>query len=289
MPPEVIVPPLPAVADEPPAGSLYRHSFHVITALRELWRNREVMISLTERGLRSRYKQTTLGFAWALITPVSLMVVFTLFFKRIAHVDTGDVPYPIYSYVGLLPWTLFSGAVSGSGTVLISNASLLNKVYCPREIFPLSAVAIAVVDTLCAVSALVVLMAIDGFAPAATTYWAVPLVAVLLVFTVAVSLLLSSITVYLRDVRYALPIVLQLGLFATPIAYRFDSIPAGWRPLYSIVNPLGPVIDGLRRSVLDGRSPELGLLLCAAASSVVLLAVSFVVFKRLEPGFADVS
>ncbi len=283
------VPGFPEVGDAPPPELLYRRRIRVGESLRELWRHREVTRSLTERGLRARYKQTIFGVTWALITPLTLMVVFTVFFKRVADIDTEGVPYPLYAYVGLLPWTLFSSAVNGSSSTIVSNTSLLNKVYCPREVFPLSSVLVAVVDALCASTALVVLFVITGVAPAATSYWVVPLLAVLLTFGIGVALIVSAVTVYLRDIRYGLPIILQLGLFATPIAYRFEDIPERWRGLYSAANPLGPVIDGLRRSILYGEAPRLGLLGIAAASSVVVLCVGYAVFKRLEPGFADVA
>jgi ABC-2 type transport system permease protein/lipopolysaccharide transport system permease protein len=285
----VPVPGLPDVGNAPPPELLYRHRLRIAESLRDLWRHREVALSLTERGLRARYKQTMFGVAWALITPLTLMVVFTIFFKRVADVDTGDVPYSVYAYVGLLPWTLFSGAVNGSATTILTNTSLLNKVYCPREVFPVSSVAMAVVDAACATTALVVLFLVTGFVPSTSSYWAVPLVALLLLYAMGVSLIVSAVTVYLRDIRYGLPILLQLGLFATPIAYSFDKIPTAWQPLYSAVNPLAPIIDGLRRAVLFGTAPELDLVAIAGVSTFVVLGLGYALFKRLEPGFADVA
>src|SRR3954469_16512280 len=128
------------VADEPPLELIYRRKVRFFTAMKELWAARELVGTLTERSLASRYKQTFLGFAWSLITPVTLMVVFTVFLRRVARIDTGATPYPIFSYVGLLPWTFFSNAVSASSLVILSNNSLLNKVYCPREVFPISTI-----------------------------------------------------------------------------------------------------------------------------------------------------
>ena len=248
-----------AVADGPPPEILFKRRLDVRAALRELWASRELVRTLTERNLRTRYKQTFLGFAWSLITPVLLMVVFTVFFKRVAKIDTGDIPYPIFSYVGLLPWTFFSGAVTASGTVIIMNNSLLNKVYCPREVFPISTITSAAVDTACAMVALVVLFVVQGFAPTAGIVWVPMLTLILVVFTLGVCLFLSAVTVYVRDIRYGLPIIMQLGLFATPVAYSFyDMVPAAWRPLYAAVNPLGPVIQGYRDTVLFGREPAVG-------------------------------
>jgi ABC-2 type transport system permease protein/lipopolysaccharide transport system permease protein len=279
-----------AVADAPPPEILFRRKVHVIASVKELWAVREVIGTLTERTLRSRYKQTFLGFAWAVITPVMLMVVFTVFLKRMAHIDTGGIPYPIFSYVGLLPWSFFSGAVSLSSSVILTNSALLNKIYCPREVFPISTITSSAVDTACAMVALLLLFIVNGYAPTGGAMWVPVLTIVLLLFTLGVCLLLSALTVYLRDLRYGVGIILQLGLFATPVAYSLNGVvPEAWRPLYAAVNPLGPVIQGYRDTVLLGHRPQFGLLGIAAVSSIVWVVVGYVSFKKLETGFADVA
>src|SRR4051812_23360543 len=288
--PQGAVPAASAVADGPPLNTLYRHPISVRKGVRELWAHRELVSTLTERSIRSRYKQTFLGFAWAIITPVMLMVVFTVFLTRVAKIDTGGIPYPIFTYVGLLPWTFFAGAVSSAGTAILSNNSLLNKIYCPREVFPISTIAASAVDTLCAVLALVVLFVTNRYAPTGGVFWVPLLTFILVLFTLGVCLVVSAVTVYLRDLRYGLGIILQLGLFATPVAYSFyAAVPEQWQPLYSAINPLGPIIQSFRDTVLQGLQPKLGLLTIAFFSSLVWLAVGWVVFKRMEPGFSDVA
>jgi len=279
----------PVVPEGPPPELRFRRRVRMGVALRDLWRFRELIRSLTERQIRARYKQAALGLAWALIIPLVYTLVFTLFFSRVADVDTGGAPYALFAYLGLLPWTFFSASVSGASLSLVSNMSLLNKVNCPREVFPLSAVAGAGVDSMVATAMLGLLFALSGFAPRATSYWVPVLVAIVIVFTVAVGLVLSSVTVYLRDVAHIVPIGLQVGLFATPVAYGIEVVPSEYHWVYAVVNPIAPAIDGLRRCMLEGVAPRLGLVALAAASSLTLLAVGFRVFKRLETGIADVA
>jgi ABC-type polysaccharide/polyol phosphate export permease len=258
-------------------------------AIRELWGAGELLRTLAERELRARYKQAVLGFGWAIITPVVLMVVLSLVFPRLADMDTQGAPYPLFVYLGLLPWTFFSSSVLQGGQSLVNNATLLNKVYCPREVFPISSVVVAGIDTAISTLVLGVLFIITGFAPKATSVWVPVMLVVQITFTLAVTLLASAVLVYFRDLRHALPIVLQLGLFATPVAYSIDLVPESVRTLYCMLNPLAPVIDGYRRTVLWGEPPAWDLLGPAAASSALLLVVSYAVFKRLETGLADVA
>ena len=273
-----------------PAPELRFHrSLRPVAMLRELWARRELVAVLTERDLRARYKQTKVGFGWALLTPFLLMVVFTLVFDRVADVPTNGIPYPVFSYIGLLPWVFFSGSLSKGAISITSNLSLLNKVYCPREVFPLSTVAVSAVDTAIATSILAILFVVYGVVPTPEAVWVPVLVAVLVAFTCGVTLLLSACVVYLRDIRQVLPMLLQFGLFATPIGYSLEEIPRAWWPAYAAANPLGPVIDGLRRCVLLGEPPRLGLLAIAAVSSALWLSVAYLLFKRMETGFADVA
>ena len=283
-------PPPAVVADEPPPEILYRRKLSLLRSVKELWAARELIGTLTERSLRSRYKQTFLGFAWSLITPVVLMIVFTVFLRRLARIDTGGVPYPIFAYIGLLPWSFFSNAVSASSLVILSNNSLLNKVSCPREVFPISTITSSAVDTVCAMAALVVLFVVLGFSPTAGVVWVPPLTVVLLIFTLGVCLVLSAITVYVRDMRHFVGLILQFGLFASPVAYSMTKVvPKDWQPVYAALNPLGPLLQGYRDTVLYGRQPRFGLLAIATVSSVVWAFGGYVVFKRLETGFSDVA
>jgi ABC-2 type transport system permease protein/lipopolysaccharide transport system permease protein len=277
-------------ATAPPPELRFRRRVRLGAALRELWRARELVFSLAERDLRARYKQAVLGFSWAVVTPLLLMVAFSLVFPRVAKIDTGGVPYPLFSYLGLVPWAFFSTSVSQGGTNIINNAGLLNKVYCPREVFPIASVAVAAVDGLIATLVLGVLFVVFSFAPQPESYWVPVLLAIQLVFTTGVAMALSSVMVYVRDIRHLLPIALQLGLFATPVAFSLDQmVPAGLQPVYVALNPLGGVIDGYRQAVLYGQQPDLQLLSIAAISATVMFLAAYALFKRLETGFADVA
>lgn len=273
----------------PPPELRFKRRVRFGPALAELWAARELVMTLAERDLRARYKQAVLGFAWAILTPVTLMVVFSLFFQRVAKIDTRGVPYPLFSYVGLIPWTFFSSAVSQGGLSLVANKALLNKVYCPREVFPLAGVAIAAVDMVSASAALAVLFAVYTFLPHGEAVWFPLLFLVQIAVTAGVVLFISGLLVYLRDLRHALPIMLQLGLFATPVAYGIQEIPESARLAYAALNPLAPVIDGYRRTLLYGQAPDWELLGVAMASATVLLTSGYWLFKRLEVNIADVA
>ena len=275
------------VPEAPPAELRFRRRIRVGSSLRELWLSRELIRSLAERDLRARYNQAFLGFAWAILTPVAMMVVFTIFFQGVAKIDTGGVPYALFAYVGLVPWTFFSSSVSQGGQSLLTNTNVLTKVYCPREVFPLASMAVAAVDTLLATLVLGLLFVITGFMPKPTSVWVPVMLVVQVTFTFGVTLIMSAVLVFLRDLRHVLPIILQLGLFATPVAYGMDVVAPQYRVLYSALNPLAPVIDGYRRTILLGLPPDWHLLGPGAVTSALLLAFGYVVFKRLEPGFAD--
>jgi ABC-2 type transport system permease protein/lipopolysaccharide transport system permease protein len=281
-----------AASDElmaPSSELRYRRRIRLVRSMRALWRARELVRTLSERELRARYKQAVLGFAWAVVTPLALMAVFTLFFNRLAQIPTGGAPYPLFAYLGLLPWTFFSTSVNQGGQSLIQNIPLLNKVSCPREVFPIASVAVAGLDMAVALGALGVLFVVYGFLPQATSAWVPLLLLIQVAFTLGVALVTSAIIVYLRDLRHALPILLQLGLFATPVAYGIDVVPTRFQQLYVVVNPLAAVIDGYRSTVLLGQPPPWDLILPAAISSAVFLALGYILFKRMETGFADVA
>lgn len=273
----------------PPKELRFRRPLRLRTAVGEFWRARELVLALAERELRVRYKQAVLGFAWAVVTPLALMVAFTLFFNRVARVDTGGAPYPLFSYLGLIPWMFFSTSVSVGGQSLVTNVGLLNKVYCPREVFPTASVLVAGFDSAVTVGVLGVLFAVTGYAPRLTSLWVPVLLLVQVAFAVGVTLVVSAVVVYLRDLRHALPIVLQLGLFATPVAYGIEVVPPSLRAAYAAVNPLASVIEGYRRTVLLGLPPDWHLLWPGALTAAAVLVAGYVLFKRLEVGLADVA
>jgi ABC-2 type transport system permease protein/lipopolysaccharide transport system permease protein len=277
------------VGHEPPASLRYRRHITFREAMTELWQARELTRTLVERDLRIRYKQTVLGFGWALIGPVVFMLVFTVFFQSAGHFATGGVPYALFSYTGLVPWTFFATAVTMGSTSLITNLMLLNKVYCPREVFPIATIVTSAVDAAVATLVLLILFAVYGYPPAATSFWVPVLVLVEVVFTLGITLFASAVLIYLRDVRYIVPLVIQVGMFASPVVYGINVIPLGLRPLYAIVDPMGPIIESFRLTILHGRPPDGGLLGLAAAASLVWLVGGYLIFKRLETGIADIA
>jgi ABC-2 type transport system permease protein/lipopolysaccharide transport system permease protein len=274
------------VLDAPPPEYRWRRSANVVTSIRRSWSYRELLRSLIERQLRSRYKQAVLGFTWALAAPVSLMVVFVLINSK-ADIQTNGVPYSLFAFVGLLAWTFFSSGVNGAATSLLGNTSLLTKTACPRELFPLSSIAVAGVDTLVASIVLVILFIVNGFAPKPETVYVPILFLVELAVTMGLSLIFAIAVVYLRDLRHALGLFLQVGLLATPVAYGLDVIPSSVRWLYCMLNPLAPVIDGYRRTMLEGQPPQWGYLGLGCITTVVVLVFGFWAFKRWEGGVVD--
>jgi ABC-type polysaccharide/polyol phosphate export permease len=260
-------------------------------ALVEIWGARELIRTLAERDLRARYKQTVLGLAWAVVTPLLLMGVFTLVFTKLSKVDSHGAPYVLFAYTGLVPWTFFSSSLTGGGSSLVANMSIVNKIYCPREVFPIAAIATALVDTLISTAVLGIIFAATGTVPKVQTAYVPLALLVLSAFALGMTLIVASLLVYLRDLRQALPILLQLGLFATPVAYGIELIAKSHTKLlvYSALNPLAPVIDTIRRTTLFGQAPDWGSLGAGAATSVLVLAGGYWLFKKLETGIADVA
>jgi ABC-2 type transport system permease protein/lipopolysaccharide transport system permease protein len=276
---------------EPRREIWFRRRFNLWGHLREVWEFREFAVTLAERDLRARYKQAFLGFLWAILTPLMLMIAFTFLFTRFAKVDSHGVPYALFSYVALVPWTFFSASVSGGGTSIINNMPVLNKVYSPRELFPIATMAVAAVDALLSGLVLGLIFLVTHRMPHVEGVYMVVLIPVLIIFTLAVTLATSALLVFLRDLRHALPLLLQFALFATPVAYGLDAIAHSQTALmvYSALNPLAPTIDGFRRTLLYGQPPDWGPFGVGAAASLVYLAVAYKLFKRLETGFADIA
>jgi ABC-type polysaccharide/polyol phosphate export permease len=275
--------------EAPPPELLFRRPVSLRAAFGELWRSRRLVRVLAERDYRVRYQQTLLGFGWALLTPVLLTIVFTVFLHRVAGIDSGGAPYPLFAYLGLVPWLFFATSLLQGGQSLITNGDLLNKVSCPREVFPIGATVVAAIDASLSLSVLAVLFAAYGYAPHAQAYWIPVLLAIQVAFTLGLTLVVSSVTVYIRDVKHALPVLLQVALFATPVAYGLDAVPRRWRVPYVVVNPLAAVIEGYRRTVLFGDQPDLLLVAAAALSALAVLLAGYIVFRRLEVGMADVA
>lgn len=278
-----------SIPREPSRSLRFKRRLRPAEVARELWAARELILTIAEREYRVRYKQAFLGIAWALLTPLALMAVFTLFFQHVAHVHHVGQPYPLFAYLGLLPWTFFASSISAGGQVMVLNVPLLNKVYCPREVFPIAEVLVAAMDACISLVGLAALFIVYHRLPQEASIWVPVLLAIQVAFTLGMTMLASVLIVHLRDLRYALPIFLQLGLFATPVAYALTDMPAWARPIICTINPIAAVIDGYRTTVLSGHHPNFHLLGLAGASSVCVLVLGYVVFKHLETGIADVA
>jgi lipopolysaccharide transport system permease protein len=263
------------------SGSLCSHA-------RELLRHHELLLMIAQREIKVRYKQTLLGALWAIVQPFSLMLVLTVFFSLFIGIPSGDIPYPLFSYAGLLPWTFFTTALSFATSSLIAQSQIITRMSFPREIIPLACVLAALVDFAIALAVLGGMLVFYGITPTWHLLYAVPLLAIQIIFTTALALLLSAVAVVYRDVRFTVPLLLQLWMFATPILYPVASVPEGLRSAYMGLNPVAVVVDGYRRSVVQAQSPELLYLATASLISILLLAIAYWTFKRLEKVFADV-
>ena len=254
--------------------------------LKELWDFRELLYFLTWRDLKVRYKQTVLGVAWVIVQPVLTMLAFTIFFNRLGGFRSEGIPYPLFAYSGLLLWTFFSNAVIYGTNSLIQNSNLVTKVYFPRLFIPAAAVAAGLVDLAVASVVLLALAIYYGVALA----WSLLLLPVFVALTVLLALgaglLASASTVRYRDLKHALPFLIQLWLFASPVIYSSAAIPARWRWVY-FANPLAGIIDGFR-SALTGRAFDWPAITAAALVTFALLLAATYLFRRIEETFADV-
>jgi len=254
--------------------------------LRRLSHYRDLLTVLSRHRINVRYKQSRLGGLWALLQPLAMMLVFTAVFARLVRVPSEGVPYALFAYVGILPWTFFSSAVSTGTGSLVTHAALVTKVFFPREILPLSYVVAAVVDLLIGSIVLVGLLIFYRVPLSAELLLVAPIVALLAIYALACGLVLSAIQVRLRDVGVALPIALQLLMFGSPVLYPLRVVPPAWRTLY-LLNPLAGLIDGFRWSVL-GRPLDLQALGIAAVVTIVALPAAYLVFKYADVTVADV-
>jgi lipopolysaccharide transport system permease protein len=256
--------------------------------LRELWGYRELAYFLVWRDVKVRYKQTLFGAAWAVIQPFMLMVVFTLFLGRINGIASAGVPYPLFSFAGLVPWTLFAMSVVGSSDSVVGASNLLQKVYFPRLLLPIAAIGSHLLDFLIAMVVLGVLMLYFGFVPSFTVLWIIPLAALVVATALAVGVWLSALNVRYRDVKHAVPFLVQLWLFASPVAYSTDFVPEQWRSLYYL-NPMAGILDGFRWALIGQGGPApVGPVLISVAVAAIVLVLGLAYFRRVERTFADV-
>ena len=270
---------MPKVTIEPSRG-------WVPLRLRELWEYRELAYFLVWRDIKIRYKQTVLGAAWAIIQPILTMAVFAVFFGRLAKMPSDGVPYPIFAYAALVPWTFFAHAVTQASSSLVGSANLIKKVYFPRLVMPIAAALSGILDFALAFGVLLIMMAgyNVGFTLRLLT---VPLFVLLAVTTaLGVALWLSALNVEYRDVRHAVPFLTQFWLFATPVAYPSSLLAEPWRTIYAI-NPMVGVVEGFRWALLNTGSTPGSMLAVSSLVSVVLVVGGAYNFRRLERTFAD--
>ena len=254
--------------------------------LRDLWLYRELIYFMTWRDLKVRYKQTLLGASWAILQPFLTMVVFSIFFGNLAKVPSDGVPYPIFSYTALIPWTLFSKALQDASRSLVANSHMITKVYFPRMILPISSVLAGLVDFLIAFIVLLGMMFFFRITPT-VNLWMLPFFLLLtLVTAIGVGLWLSALNVLYRDINYILPFLTQFWMYLTPIAYPSSMVPEEWRAIYAL-NPMVGVVEGFRWVLLGTEQPSGIMTMVSSAVAVILLVSGMFYFRRTERLFAD--
>jgi len=255
--------------------------------LGELWEHRELVYFLAWRDIKVRYKQTFFGAAWAVMQPVLTMVVFSLFFGRLAGVPSDGAAYPLFTFAALVPWGFFSYGLTQSANSLVASSNVVKKVYFPRTTIPLATVLSGAMDFVLALAVLGVMMAIYSAPLTANALWLAPLFLLTFITSLGAGLWLAALNVYYRDVRYTLPFLSQLWLFATPVAYPSSMIPEPWRTVYGL-NPMAGVVEGFRWALLGTGSPPGPMVAVSALAAIAAAAGGAVYFRRMERTFADV-
>jgi homopolymeric O-antigen transport system permease protein len=254
--------------------------------LGDVWTYRELLYFLIWRDIKVRYKQTALGAAWAILQPVTTMCVFSVFFGHFAKMPSDGVPYPVFAFAALLPWQLFAYGLNESANSLVGSQSLITKVYFPRLIVPLAAVLAGLVDLGIAMLVLFAIMWYYGIVPTASVVWLPLFIAFAVITALAVGLWLSSLNVKYRDVRYTIPFLTQVWMFATPVAYPSSIVPDHWR-VWLGLNPMAGVVEGFRWALLGNPHPSVPLLAVSIAAVTALLVLGLAYFGRTERTFAD--
>jgi lipopolysaccharide transport system permease protein len=254
--------------------------------LGELWRYRELLYFLVWRDIKVRYKQTALGASWAVVQPFGTMVVFSLFFGRLAGIPSDGVPYPVFAYAALVPWTFFAQGLSQSANSLVASQDLIRKVYFPRLAIPAASVLAGLVDFAIAFLVLIGMMVYFGIVPTQQVLWIFPLLGLAFITALGVGLWFAALNVQYRDVAYIVPFAVQFWLFATPIAYPSSLLPDKWRLVYSL-NPMVGVVEGFRWALVGTDTAPGPMVLISALAAVAILAGGAFYFRRMERSFAD--
>ena len=257
-----------------------------LLSFKDIWAYRELLFFLTWRDVKVRYKQTALGAAWAILQPLFMMIIFTIFFGRLAAVDSAGIPYPVFALAGLVPWTFFSNAITASGNSLVGSANLITKVYFPRLIVPAAAMLAGLVDFVLAFVLLILLMVYYQIVPTIQLLFLPVLVLLTALFSLGVGTWFSALNVKYRDVRFALPFLIQLWLFVSSVILPSNAIPAKWRWLL-MLNPMSGIIEGYRSALfgLPFDWPALGI---ASGLTILTLLYAIYAFGRVERSFADI-
>lgn len=256
--------------------------------VKELWAYRDLIYFFVWRDIKVRYKQTLLGASWAVLQPVFTMVIFSVFFGRLAQVPSDGIPYPIFSYAALVPWTFFANALLQGANSLVTNANMLKKIYFPRLTLVIAAIMAGLLDLLLAFLVLLGMMLFYGYAPTINVLWLPLLVVLALVTALGASLWLSALNVQFRDVRYVVPFLVQAWLFMTPIAYPSSLLSETWRTIYGL-NPMAGVVEGFRWALLGTDTKPGGMIVVSALAATAVLISGAYYFRRMEKTFADVA
>ncbi|MEQ1679876.1 MAG: ABC transporter permease [Nitrospira sp.] len=259
----------------------------VALQLEELWAYRELLYFLIWRDVKVRYKQTALGAAWAILQPIFTMIMFSLFFGRLGKMPSDGIPYPLFSFAALVPWTYFSHGLSQASNSLVGSANLIKKVYFPRLSIPIASVASGFIDFMLAFLVLIGMIVYYGIVPTINVIWLPLFLLLTLITALGVSLWLSALNVHFRDVRHVIPFLTQLWLFATPIAYPSSLLSEPWRTLYSL-NPMVGVVEGFRWALLGTSTAPGPMIIVSSTAAVVILVSGVFYFRRMEKTFADV-
>lgn len=255
--------------------------------LRDLWEYRELVYFLVWRDIKIRYKQTALGAAWAIIQPVFTMLVFSIFFGHLAKVPSDGIPYPIFAYAALIPWTFFAQGLTQSAESLVGNRNLITKIYFPRLVIPLSTVSAGLVDLCVSFPIVLVLMACYRMYPTRNIIWLPALLLLAFIISLAAGLWLSALNVQFRDVKYTVPFITQFWMFATPIAYPTSLLHGPWKTVFAL-NPMVGVVEGFRWALLGTTYSAGPLVALSVLVAVSLLVCGALYFRRMERSFADV-
>jgi lipopolysaccharide transport system permease protein len=258
----------------------------VALRLGALWRHRELLYFLVWRDVKVRYKQTVLGASWAILQPFFTMLIFSIFFGKLARMPSDGVPYPLFAYVALVPWTFFANGLTLSSNSLIANQGLLRKVYFPRLVIPIAAVASGALDFVIAFIVLLGMLVWYGIMPGWHVLWLPALVVLALVTALGAGPWFSALSVMYRDVQYVVPFLVQVWLYSTPIVYPASLVPAGWRTAYAI-NPMVGVVEGFRWALLGTGTAPGPMILVSALAALAMTIGGLVFFRRMERTFSD--